>query len=263
MRRPSVGKALLHSLPRVTAAVLGISFLAMGPSRAVQEPLPMELVKEFVEAAHGDLDRVRKLLFRHPSLANATIDRGGGDWETALGAASHAGRLDIVTYLLGRGARLDIVAATALGNTELVRALADAYPLAAAPEAPHQATLLAVAEAAGSAADEVERWLGSHTWTGRPRREIPVAEPIVDHCTGRYKTANGSVFSIVEREGRLWLHPEELESPLPLVYCGHYEFRAESDPLVRMVFDARGEQSALVAIDEQSINNSDVGVRIQ
>ena len=49
-------------------------------------------VREIVGASHRDIDRVGALLKEAPQLANATYDWGFGDWETALGAASHTGR---------------------------------------------------------------------------------------------------------------------------------------------------------------------------
>src|SRR5438128_475472 len=62
--------------------------------------LPMETVEAMVAKAHGDLDAVRELLDSEPSLANAAWDWGGGDWESALGAAAHMGRRDIAEPLL-------------------------------------------------------------------------------------------------------------------------------------------------------------------
>ena len=49
-------------------------------------------VNAFVGNAHGDIDAVRAALAGEPRLANAAWDWGGGDWETALGAAGHMGR---------------------------------------------------------------------------------------------------------------------------------------------------------------------------
>ena len=40
-------------------------------------------------AAHGDLQRSKELLELQPGLLNAAWDWGGGDFETALGGASH------------------------------------------------------------------------------------------------------------------------------------------------------------------------------
>jgi hypothetical protein len=51
--------------------------------------LESKLVEEFVVKAHSDFDRVKELLAQEPALINATWDWGGGDFETALGGASH------------------------------------------------------------------------------------------------------------------------------------------------------------------------------
>src|SRR6185437_3311389 len=91
-------------------------------------PLDPELVRDFVSKAHGDLDQVRGLLGEHPELANAAWDWGGGDWETALGAAAHMGRRDIALHLLEREARMDIFAAAMLGHLDIVRAMLEARP---------------------------------------------------------------------------------------------------------------------------------------
>src|ERR1700752_4410270 len=52
---------------------------------------PPELVREMVTVAHFDLNRVKELVDARPSLARASWDWGFGDWEDALGAASHIG----------------------------------------------------------------------------------------------------------------------------------------------------------------------------
>ncbi len=72
--------------------------------------LAASLVQEFVGVAHGDLNRVTELLAQEPALIHATWDWGGGDWETALGAAAHMGRADIARFLLNHGARIDLFA---------------------------------------------------------------------------------------------------------------------------------------------------------
>jgi hypothetical protein len=87
--------------------------------------LDPKLVEEFVLKAHSDAKRVRELLEQEPALVNACWDWGGGDWETALGAAAHMGRKEIALYLLARGARIDLYAAAMLGRLEIVRAIGD------------------------------------------------------------------------------------------------------------------------------------------
>ena len=118
-------------------------------------PIDSELVAEFVLKAHGDVGVVRQLLAQEPAIVNAAWDWGGGDWETALGAASHVGRRDIAEYLLEHGARMDVFAAAMLGETEIVRAMLDAQPELREARGPHGIPLLAHAEAGGEQAREV------------------------------------------------------------------------------------------------------------
>lgn len=114
--------------------------------------LDSEAVNEFVAKAHGDLDYVRSALATEPRLLNAAWDRGGGDWETALGAAGHMGRRDIAEFLLGEGARIDVYVAAMLGDVATVRAILDAHPEARDAPGPHGIPLRAHAEAGGEQA---------------------------------------------------------------------------------------------------------------
>ncbi|MCK6568996.1 MAG: hypothetical protein L6Q45_15045 [Anaerolineales bacterium] len=123
--------------------------------------LEASLVQEFVGNAHGDLNRVKELLAQEPALVNATWDWGGGDFETALGAASHMGRRDIAEFLLNHGARLDIFAATMLGKLEVVKAALAAYPDALNTPGPHGIPLIAHAQAGGDEAKAVLVFLES------------------------------------------------------------------------------------------------------
>jgi hypothetical protein len=118
-------------------------------------PIDAELVAELVLKAHGDLGVVKQLLEQEPAIVNAAWDWGGGDWETALGAASHVGRRDIAEYLLEHGARMDVFAAAMLGETEIVRAMLDAQPSLCEARGPHGIPLVAHAEAGGDQARDV------------------------------------------------------------------------------------------------------------
>ncbi len=95
------------------------------------------MAQDFVVAAHMDLDLVRHLLGREPGLANATMDWGGGDWETAIGAASHMGRADIVELLMAHGARPDIFCAAMLGKLEVVKGILEMEPGLIDAKGPH------------------------------------------------------------------------------------------------------------------------------
>jgi len=72
-------------------------------------------VKEFVEAAHGDLPEVQRMLDGRPDL----LEMPNGN-ETALGAACQMRRIDIIQYLLAQGAEMSLSAACVLGLTDKV-----------------------------------------------------------------------------------------------------------------------------------------------
>ena len=78
---------------------------AQPAERKRPDPLDHEMVRKFVGISHSKLDEVKAMLEQEPKLVNATWDWGAGDWETALGAASHMGRRDIAEHLLSNGAR--------------------------------------------------------------------------------------------------------------------------------------------------------------
>jgi hypothetical protein len=118
-------------------------------------PLEPELVQAFVGNAHGDLDAIRRLLDSEPGLVNAAWDWGGGDWETALGAAAHMGRRDIALFLLERGARIDLFAAAMLGLVEIVQSIVSGAPELRDSTGPHGIPLIEHAKAGGDDAREV------------------------------------------------------------------------------------------------------------
>src|SRR2546423_728630 len=107
------------------------------------------LTQDFVIFGHYDLDMVKRLLEKEPSVLNSTVDWGGGDWESALGGASHMGRRDIAEFLVSRGARPDIFTAAMLGHLDVVKALLASHPGLAEAKGPHGIPLIAHAKAGG------------------------------------------------------------------------------------------------------------------
>ena len=123
--------------------------------------LDSKLVEEFVGVSHGNFERVKELLTQEPSLINAAWDWGGGDFETALGAASHMGNKAIANFLLENGARIDIFAAAMLGKLDIVKAALLVYPDAIDIPGPHGIPLIDHAEAGGEDAKAVVEYLNS------------------------------------------------------------------------------------------------------
>jgi len=113
-------------------------------------PLPPAVVGEFVGRAHNDLARVTELLNAYPTVIHASFDWGNGDFESAIGAAAHSGRRDIVEFLLSRGARMDIFAAAFLGRIGLVKSFLHETPGALHQGGPHGISLLDHAKKGGN-----------------------------------------------------------------------------------------------------------------
>jgi hypothetical protein len=113
------------------------------------------LVQDFVIFAHSDLPMTKKVLEKEPALLNASMDWGGGDWETALGAASHMGRRDIAEFLLERGARIDIFCAAMLGQLDAVKQFLVLQPKLIDAKGPHGFTLHFHAQVGGKDAEKV------------------------------------------------------------------------------------------------------------
>ena len=95
------------------------------------------LVQDFVIYAHSDLAMVKKLFEKEPALLNAAMDWGAGDWETALGAASHVGNRAIAEFLIEKGARVDLFASAMLGQLEVVKGLLKLQPKLIDAKGPH------------------------------------------------------------------------------------------------------------------------------
>ena len=124
-------------------------------------PIASELVNEFVLKAHSDLNRIKELLAQEPKLVNACWDWGGGDFETALGAAAHTGRREIAELLLDSGARMDIFAAAMLGHLDVVKAAITACPQARNAPGAHGIPLMVHAKMGGEKAAPVLAYLQS------------------------------------------------------------------------------------------------------
>jgi hypothetical protein len=144
------------------------------------------LVRELVGASHGDEKKVREIVARFPSMANAAWDWGFGDWESPLGAAAHTGRRAIAEFLLEQGARMDIFAAAMLGRLDAVRALLTASPELARTRGPHGITLLAHARAGGEQAGEVAAYLATVPDADVPETDLPLAADEREPLLGRY-----------------------------------------------------------------------------
>src|SRR5215470_3791457 len=132
---------------------------------------PPELVREMVTVAHFDFKRVKEIVDARPALARAAVDWGFGDWEDALGAASHVGKRDIAEYLISRGARPTIFSAAMLGQLDAVKAFIVARPGVQRIAGPHSISLLSHARAGRAEAKPVYDYLEQLGDAGGPKTE--------------------------------------------------------------------------------------------
>ena len=154
------GRGLLQAQSGASSSVLAASttpesadYVPDFPEHHPQFDRPR--VKRFVIAGHGNLAAVKAMLAEEPNLINGAIDWGNGDFETALGGASHMGRRDIAEFLLQHNARMDIFAATMLGKLDIVKAAIAAFPNIVHVPGPHGIPLIVHAEKGGPPAKDV------------------------------------------------------------------------------------------------------------
>src|ERR1051326_765039 len=158
------GRGLLQAQPGISPSLLAASATPESPDYVPDFPehhpqFDRARVKRFVIAGHGNLAAVKAMLGEEPKLINGAIDWGHGDFETALGGASHMGRRDIAEFLLEHNARMDVFAATMLGKLDMVKAAVAAFPNVVNVPGPHKIPLIAHAEKGGEQAKAVLEFL--------------------------------------------------------------------------------------------------------
>lgn len=206
------------------------------PYFPAQDP---EIVRETVGASHRDLERVRELVSPRPTLANATWDWGFGDWETALGAASHTGQREIAEVLLAHGARPTLFSATMLGQLDVVRAFVEASPGIQKTAGPHGLTLLHHARQGGDEAKAVADYLESVGDADIGYRPEPLTDAEREAIVGRYSfgPTDDDVLEVKERkDGGLEIVRASRISRPRLFHLGKGVFHPAGAPAVRIVF---------------------------
>jgi hypothetical protein len=199
------------------------------------------LAREVVGKAHFDLDTVKKLVEARPALARASWDWGFGDWESALGAASHVGRRDIAELLIAHGARPNIFTFAMFGQLDAVKAIITANPGIQRIHGPHGITLLAHAKAGGDAAKAVVDYLTSLGDADNKATNLPLDEASRKALLGEYRVegeARGGVCNIIEqRNGALAFRFDPDGSARPLMHQGEQVFHPSGTPHVRIAIE--------------------------
>lgn len=209
------------------------------------------MVRDFVGVSHFNVPRVREMLALRPSLATAAWDWGFGDWESALGAASHVGNVEIAQLLMANGARPDIFTAAMLGQLDVVKALVAASPGIQRTYGPHGLTLLHHAEAGEDRAAAVAAYLRTLGDADVEYPREPLADADRDALAGTYVFGPGArdrfTVSLHARFGPQLAR--EGGSAKRLVHLGRRVFHTVGAPAVRVTFAAGTPAPAMSLVD--------------
>lgn len=242
----------------------GIVAMAQTPATAMQEPIYPQFpsqnpsrVKEMVGASHGNIARVRELLADSPALAKATYDWGFGDWETALGAASHVGNREIAALLMDNGARPDMFTFAMLGQLEVVKAYITANPGIQRTHGPHGITLLQHARKGGEKSSAVVAYLESIGDADVGYTSLPLTEEEKKMYMGEYSFGSEPSNRIkisVDKNGTPGIMRQPDGVNRVLYYQGNNEFHPAGAPAVRIRFDVKdGKAANLTIIDGKTM----------
>lgn len=212
------------------------------------------LVREIVGVSHNNLDRVKELVERQPALARAAYDWGFGDWEDALGAASHVGRRDIAEYLIAKGARPTIFSAAMLGHLDTVKAFVAAMPGVQRTLGPHGITLLAHARNGGDPARPVLAYL-EQLGDADPRLESPaLTDAEATALAGTYVFGSGPSERIVidTLKGNLGFLRTNT-SRRGLLQRGPREFSPVGAPSVRIRFAGDAGRAVTLTVHDPDV----------
>jgi hypothetical protein len=218
----------------------------------VDESFPSQhlaLAKEMVGVSHGNLARVRELVQQHPALAKASFDWGYGDWETALGAASHTGRREIAELLIENGAPPTLFSAAMLGQLDLVKAFVAATPGAQRMRGPHSLSLMVHAKLGGAPAASVVSYLESLGDADLALKDEPIATEDRAQLDGRYTFGDRArdSFTVTTTPNEVAI----LRAGATARNCrhlGNLEFHPVGAPAVRIRFEREGTKVTALAV---------------
>lgn len=209
------------------------------------------MVAEMVGASHSRIERVRELLALAPELAKASYDWGFGDWESALGAASHVGNREIAELLLANGARPDVFAFAMLGHVDAVRAMLQAQPGLERVRGPHGLTLAHHARQGGDQAKLVVEYLATVPGADLAYADVPLPIELRDAVVGAYTSEKLGARTITirapERSPRLEIRIGD-RSPLRLVHQGDAVFHPVGAESVAVRFTVEGSTATRLSI---------------
>lgn len=211
-----------------------------------------ELVNGIVGASHGNIERVKELLALDPQLALATWDWGFGDWESALGAASHTGRVEIALLLIENGARPNLFTHAMLDHIDVVRATCETTPGIQGQTGPHGIMLLSHARA-GKAA-RVQEYLESLGGADPSGGAIELTDDEKSVYIGEYAFGAGATDRfVVGLNSRGWLGMTGPSGAFRMIHCkGEHTFTPAGAARLMIVFDVTDNVAQRLTIKHNS-----------
>jgi len=238
-----------------------------------RDPLPLgfpalnpDEVQSVVGASHFNIDRVRKLLTKRPALARAAWDWGYGDWETALGAASHTGQGEIAQILIGHGARPNLFTLAMFGELDALKAVIKAMPGTQRIAGPHGICLLDHARAGHSnkrntsehrdKARAVAAYLEGLEKADPPAEGVKLSDKQKEAYVGHYEATafNSTRYEVaVGRRGQLTLKQEPNGVARNLNPQGNHVFNPAGVDEVRIEFSMKASKATGLMIHDPDI----------
>ena len=215
-----------------------------------------------VGASHGNFDKVKELVNNRPELAGASWDWGFGDWETALGAASHVGRRDIAEFLIAHGARPDIFTYTMMGMLKSVQEIIETVPGIQSHNGPHGITLLQhaknrlenkdISSSDAANVNKVISYLESVGNADIKPKSLDITEEEKKKYLGEYRfgTGEGEIFVVdLHRLGFVQIGRKG-SSPRALRKVDENTFSPAGAPSVKIIFKMTNDKAVSLSVHE-------------
>ena len=219
---------------------------AISPAFPAQD---QERVRTFVAASHGNIDVVRRMLQETPALAKSTYDWGFGDWESALGAASHVGNRTIAAMLIDHGARPDLFTFAMLGQLHVVKAYVEASPGIQKIRGPHGLTLLHHARQGGTQSEEVVAYLEQVGDANIRPDSLPLDQKEMARFAGSFTSNGGESIRLdfaISRQGLLSVKRQPNGTARNMHFLGDHTFAPIGAEAVRIRFNDALSQCTVV-----------------
>lgn len=216
-----------------------------------------ELANEVVAVSHFDLNKLKVLVDKRPELANAAWDWGFGDWETAIGAASHVGRSDIIAYLISKGAKPDIFTFAALGSFNTVKSIIKCMPGIQKTLGPHGISLLQHATNGESKTRDAKKLIEYLTKLGDADGIIyeTIDEEEKQKYVADYKYGEGEFdgFSVKVNSRKKLLFGKLGKFGGSLLKIGENSFTYNGAPSVKILFQTTDGQIVSLTVNEPEL----------